>query len=127
MIIDSRRKFFGDAVTATVNANSTKNIDYQMTGNYALFGAELIQSGAAFGDYVSFQVIDKDNVLGYGANTVLNEWVTKWYVDPTTSRWKVQSEYAATIPTGLYIRLVYTNTNALTQVKVALNIFFIDE
>lgn len=127
IVIDSKRKFLGDAISATVNANSTANIDYKMTTPCALFGAELIQLGANFGDYVKFQVIDKDNILGFGANTILNEWVTKWYVDPTSSRWKVQSEYGATIPADIYIRLIYTNTNALTQVKVALNLFFIAE
>lgn len=125
--LDTTYKFLGDSASGTGATNTTTNVDYQMTSDYVLYGAELVYKDANFGDSVCFQVIDKDNVLGYGANTILNEWVKKWYVDPGTTRWVVKSQFGSTIPTGLYIRLKYTNISLINAVSLKLNFYFIKQ
>lgn len=125
--IDSTYHFLGDATSGSATANATTNVDYLIPDTYIIYGAELIYKDANFGDYVAFQIIDKDNVLGYGANFVVNEWVKKWYVDPSTTRWVVKSQLGNTLPEGLYIRLKYSNVSLLNAVSVKINFYFINQ
>lgn len=69
------------------------------------------------------QVIDIDNILGYGAGLVLDEYVTDFYL-VSDSEFQVQIDcpYIALVPPGLYIRLKYTNTSILDPVEVAVNL-----
>lgn len=126
IVIDSVYKFFIDGIFGTAAANTTTNFDYQMGSSWALYGFSLIQNGGTFGDYVTIKVVDKDNVLGFGANLVVATIITKGYIDPQTTRVVTESEYARTIPAGLYIRIAYTNTNALLATQVAANFRFIN-
>ena len=126
IVIDSKYKFFSDGITGTATANTTTNFDYLMAADWALYGCALIQNDGAFGDYVTLTIIDKDNVLGYGANATIATIITKGYVDPQSTRVEVISNYARTIPAGLYIRLAYKSTDADTDVKVAVNFRFIN-
>lgn len=123
--IDTTYKFLGSSVAGTATKNTTTSIDYLLEGSWIIYGAELLYKDAAWGDYIAFQVVDKDNVLGFGANTVLNEWIEKWYIDPLSSRWRVTSELGSTIPEGVYIRLKYTSMSATTDVGLAVNFFMI--
>lgn len=126
IVIDSKYKFLVDGVIGTAAADTTTDFDYAMTSSWALYGLGLLQNGATFGDYVSVKIIDKDNVLGYGANFVVATPVVKAYVDPSSSRIQAESEYARTIPTGLYIRISYTSIALLTTTQVAVNLYFIN-
>lgn len=106
--------FSGDSISGTVTAGQTVNIDYPLTsakfpaGAY-LDGGFLISSGAAYGDHFSAQVVDVDNILGYGAGFVVNTYIIQWYIDPAR-RMEVKTNYAALIIPGLYLRIVYTST-----------------
>lgn len=125
--IDSEYKFLGDSVSGTAVKNSTTDIDYKMPENYVIYGAEMLYCHATRGDYVSLQVVDKDNILGYGAGLVLHEWIVKWYVDPTRKTWSVTSDFGGTILKDLYIRVKYTSVDTETDTDVKLNFFFISK
>lgn len=125
MLFNTSYTFVGDAVSGTAVKNTTTNIDYQMPDNWMLYGAELLFNHAVDGDSISFQVVDKDNILGYGAGLVVNQWVRKWYVPVGETRWKVTSETAGTIPAGLYVRLIYTSVGTESDVPVKLNLYMI--
>lgn len=120
MLFNTSYTFLGDAVSGTAAYGTTTDIDFKITGNYMIFGVELIYTGAADGDYAAFQIVDKDNVMGYGAGTVLNEWVKKWYVPSAETRWKTTSEMATKLPPGLYARLKYTSIGT-TDVTIKIN------
>lgn len=117
-------QFNGDSVLATVPKNTTVNIDFAIPGTPGSFqyinGAVAITNNAVFGDYASAYVIDIDNLLGYGANTILASYVSKWYIDPAKSL-DIMTPYAGKLPAGVYLRVVYTSAGLVNDVGVAIN------
>ena len=113
--------FSGDGIYQTVTAGQTQNIDFKLTTTKSVYGSQYYAQNAVLGDYVVFQVVDVDNVLGYGANFVASTFINKWYVMPNTFV-DVPLPLASTIPNGLYIRVVYTSTGA-TNVNMAINYY----
>lgn len=114
----------GVALPAVLGIPTTTNIDYELTEDRLILGAYAILSGHSFGDKMTVQVIDKNNVLGYGANTVLNQFVTDWYVDPSVATQRgMEAPYPAKVFQGLFLRLKYTNTG-LAPVAVYINALF---
>lgn len=112
-------------VTGTVTKNSITNIDLKVTESHIyLNGGRILYENAVFGDYLTFQVVDIDNVLGYGANTVLAEFIHKRYIDPNSTQDSMYVPYAAFIPQNTYVRLKYTSIGTSTDVNVAVNYFF---
>jgi len=107
----------------TASVNSATNIDWKLTEDRWISGGILLATGTHWGDRVSIQIVDKDNVLGYGANTVLGQYVTDFYV-VTDAQFQIQLEapYIALVPANMYIRVVYTNTSLLDPVEIAFNV-----
>lgn len=125
MLFNTSYTLLGDSTSGTAIAGTTTDIDYKIEGKYMIYGAAMIYDNAVNGDYIAFQIVDKDNVLGYGANVVLNEWVKKWYVPFAEKRWKVTSDVVTQLPVaGLYARLKYTSTGA-TDVPIKINYYMI--
>lgn len=110
--------FSGTAASAT-----TTNIDWKLPEERWVSGGILMAKGTHWGDKICLQVIDKDNILGAGANYVVDEYVTDFYLI-TDAEFQVQIEapYIALIPANLYIRIKYTNVGILDPVEVAFNL-----
>lgn len=126
MPIDLRNIFdySENAVSGTATKNSTTSIDLKVTTTKTyLNGAEILYQNAVWGDYVVLQVIDIDNVLGYGANTVLKEYVHKRYIHPDLKYDEVELPYAGLIPQNVYLRVKYTSIGTSNDVNVAINYF----
>jgi hypothetical protein len=99
-------KFSANASTQTVQ-------DMQITDDVLIDGAVLITINAALGDKASFQVIDKDNVLGMGTNVVLGQYITDWYINPSeTKQLEFSSIYPAKVFAGLYLRAIYDSVGS---------------
>jgi hypothetical protein len=108
-------------VLFTATAGQTTTNDLQITDDHLIDGAIIITNGAALGDKLSCQVIDKDNIMGYGANTVLGQYATDWYIDPESTRQlNYESIYPAKLFAGLYLRIVYTSVGG-SDVNVIAN------
>lgn len=121
MYLNTSYTFLGESTSGTITHETTGDIDFKIDGKYMMFGVQMVYKDAAFGDYLAFQIVDKDNVLGYGANTVLSDWVKKWYVPHTQNEWTVLSPLAKELPVaGLYARLKYTSVG-LTDVSIKIN------
>lgn len=71
-------------------------------------GMIFINDNTKYGMYADFQVVDKDNILGYGANTVLKQYIHKIYINPTCPA-HFGTEPPGAIPVGLYLRANITN------------------
>lgn len=100
--------FKGDGAYGSPTKGTTTNIDFQLTTDRYLNGANFYVQNSTMGDYVAFQVVDVDNLLGYGAGLVLSTWVIKWYVPPNT--WcMITSPTAGLVNTGFYLRVVYNS------------------
>ncbi len=112
--------FKGKGVYQVCTKNSTTNIDFQMPADRYLNGANWYCKDAELGDYFVFQVVDVDNLLGYGAGLVLSTWVEKWYVGP--NEWIFfQSPTAGLVNAGFYLRGIYTSVGTVNDVKVFIN------
>jgi hypothetical protein len=104
-------KFRGKGVSFTAAAGTTTTSDYKLTEARLLDGAYIMTSGNAFGDYITFRVVDVDNILGYGAGVVLDEFATTWYIPPSGEA-EFHLPYSAEILSGLYLRIVYVSVGA---------------
>lgn len=114
-----------DAFNFTATANSTTNHDFLLNEAYLVKGAAFLSPDAAYGDYIKAQLIDKDNVLGLGANTVIATPIPKLFVQATANSGPIQRFNASVseLPAaGLYIRIIYTNTALLNNVSVFINL-----
>lgn len=66
------------------------------------------------GDNVSLAVVDVDNILGYGPNVVLSEYVKQMPIAPWNHQQEIEASTAALIASGLYLQLKYENNGAST-------------
>lgn len=108
-------------VSGTAAAGTSTNIDYAVTNDMLLTGAQVLTNTASFGDSITFQLVDINNVLGYGANLVLNQFVTNWQLrTDSQEQINLHVNYPAKIATGLYLRLIYNSTGS-SNVAVAIN------
>lgn len=120
---DGGHKFRGTGVSGTATKNSTTNVDYKLTEDRNINGLQILLKDHSFGDSADFQVVDVDNVLGYGAGLVLDEFGTSWYFPEDIQMHEVQLNYKALINGGLYLRLKYHSTGTVNDVAVRVNYF----
>lgn len=103
---------------------------YQIPLTLYARGGTLCSFSGASGDWISVDIVDKDNVTGQGGTpdnpTVLDDYIPKWYVMPGQNIIEDIS-ISSPIPPGLYFRITYHSTgntdtivgcNLLTYVKV---------
>jgi len=115
-------KFRGDAKAVTALASQTTNLDFKVIEERLFTGLQIL-ANAISGDYCALSVVDVDNILGYGAGTVLDTFVTKWYLDSTADNQGIFTVgYPAFILAGLYIRVSYTNVG-IVGVSLRVNYF----
>ena len=107
----------------TALAGVTTNVDFAIgSEDRHINGLKLILKNHSYEDTVGFQVVDKDNVIGYGAGVVLKTFGINWNVhDDMQDQGQNTFNYVARIPAGVYIRIVYVSTGAL-DVSVKLNV-----
>lgn len=115
-------KFRGRGISGTATAGMTTNIDHKITEGRLIDGIKLLLKDHVFGDSVRFQVVDVDNMLGYGAGAVLDEFATDWYVSSNEDQDAINLPYSAELISGLYIRLIYNSTGT-NNIKVRANLW----
>jgi hypothetical protein len=86
--------------------------DFKVDDDNLLDGGRLIVTNSLVGDSVDAHIVDIDNIMGYGANTILRTFVSSWPVAPGTTVWDFSAAYPAKIKGGLYIRIVYKSVAA---------------
>ena len=97
-------------IDGNFTGNSISNIDLLLTDDVLVTGASVICKNHVFGDAISLQVVDTNNILGYGANTVLNTFANNWIVsDDSQKQIDFVSPYPAKIIAGLTLRVSYTS------------------
>ena len=116
-------RFRGQGFSDVVLAGEEKNIDFRMDSDKYVNGVQIMLNGHVTGDHAHFQIIDVDNILGYGAGFVLDEFANTWYFSGSEdSQGQFILDYPAKILQGLYIRLKYQSTGQ-NDVKVFCNTF----
>lgn len=87
----------------TTDAVSGQNVDS------IFMGVQYYAKGMNHGDSITFQATDEDNILGYGAGTVLDEFASN--LNPMPYGVEIECYQASLIP-GLYIKVIYNNNGA---------------
>lgn len=113
--------FRGKGMQWTATAGVTSNLDYKFTEERLVCGGQLILTGHAPGDSGSLVIIDKDNVMGYGAEFVLDGFITDWFfVSDEENQGVLSIPFPAQIPANLYLRIIYVSTGS-NNVNVRFN------
>ena len=116
----ARFKGFG----GTAAKGTTTNIQLKLTEERRINGVRLLLRNHVWGDKLHFEVVDVDNILGYGAGVVLDRFGEDWYVDPDRlTQPDATVNYPAKILANLYIRVVYVSVGTETDVEVKANLF----
>jgi len=116
----SKLNFNALGVSGTLTAHTTSNLDLLMSDDCLITGAWLVVNGGNYGDYACLQVVDVSGAFSGTPNTVLNQFMTNWYLPPSTDT-QFDLVYPAKIYAGLTIRVVYTSTGLITPPFVAVN------
>lgn len=116
-------KFRGKGISFTATAGTSTSYDYKITEARLISGTRLMIRNQAWGDSVRFQVVDVDNILGYGAGVVLDEFATDWYVtSDKEDQGAVLLPYSAEVLANLYIRFIYNSVGG-TNVDIHCNLW----
>ena len=124
LIVGDKLKYDEDGISGTATKNTTTIFDFKITkSNLAINGGEILLVDHNWGDYLRVEVIDIDNILGYGENFIADVFVQKKYVHPDIAERHIYLPYAGSLVQNLYIRLKYTNVSTTTDVKIAVNYY----
>lgn len=89
--------------------------------SYQLWGVYCHLKDFGEDDHVCFQIVDIDNVLGYGANFVLKEYDEVWahVMAKSTDAFYTPDSAPGEIPAGLYaVVLYYPKDTSKTDIKI---------
>lgn len=111
----------------TAAANTTTTVDWKITQEtYNGVNVDALMDGVQYccvdvtnGDKVIFQVVDVDNILGYGAGVVLDEFANVYAMEGVS----IIKEYVASLIPNLYVRIKYVNTHATNTAEFSCNLF----
>jgi len=109
---------FGFNFIATANGDT--NGDLLLPVKY-LRGSGFETEDNVFGDSITVQIVDVDNVLGAGAGYVASVFGQNVQI-PKGGLFTVLSEsISSPIPSGLYFRVIYHSAGTVNNVKVRVN------
>lgn len=106
-------------IELTASADDTTNYDVKWSEDIEFVGLKGCCENAHYGDKVNAVMIDKDNILGYGANFVVAEFgknVPAMLLDIMGC--SAETTTAVTLMAGLYLRLSYVNAHATEDAKL---------
>jgi hypothetical protein len=116
----TKLNYNGKGVNTTIPKGTSVNLDYTLTDDCLLTGVWLIIGRGNYGDSLTVQVLDPNNIYGYGAGAILNTFVTNWYMPPSSAT-QIDIPYPAKIITGLTLRVIYTSTGTVDDPFLAIN------
>jgi hypothetical protein len=97
-------------------AGQTTNYDVKWTVDIELTGARAFVSAGDTGSKANLTVVDKDNILGYGAGLVITQFGKDVPSNVLAHGCEASTTTAATIGAGLYVRIQYVNNGVEDRV-----------
>lgn len=105
----AKLQFNAQGVKSNPSLNTTTNIDLYFSDDHLITGFWVVCSGANAGDKISLQAVDTDNIMGFGAGTVLKTFASNIYLAANFDA-QFDVAYPAKIYAGLSLRIIYTST-----------------
>lgn len=104
-------------------AGITSNVSFKIPKDLYFHGLQLILYKQAEEDLVQFQIVDTDNIFGYGAGFIIKQFGTNWNVDTQFNQQDdLCEDFVAKLPKDLYVVVKYTSTGTV-DVKVKCNLY----
>lgn len=96
--------FRGEGFTAPVTPGYN-NIDVLIDdiNTRLINGAEIWTESSSYGETITFQVVDVDNIIGMGEGFVIEQFAEEWQMIPG-QKTECYPGYIAAVPPGIYIR-----------------------
>lgn len=89
-------------------ANDTAEYSEAFSEDVYIYGGEYIVEGDVNdGDYLEIMITDEDNILGYGAGTVLNKFIETEYISAEQRFRSISSTDGSLVPEGFYLTAKY--------------------
>ena len=101
-------------------ATASDTTDFQMkwSNDIEFVGAVAKSEGAHTGDIVNMQIVDVDNILGYGSDFIITEFGKNVPGKIIEAKCISDTTTAATILAGLYVRIQYINIHTTEDVDM---------
>ncbi len=109
-------QIYGFEFVAT--ASDTTDYEVKWVQDVEFVGAIAKSEGAHTGDTVNMQIVDVDNILGYGSDFVVTEFGKNVPGKMIEAKCEASTTTAATVMAGLYIRIQYINIHATEDVEM---------
>lgn len=119
---DNDQLFPLNGFVGSITAGNTQNFDIKMRAKTFLTGVHLILNNHAYGDDFNLLVIDKDNVMGNGANFIVYRIVNDWNVTDQDKLQPIIFNPGKPIRQNVYLRIRYTSTGA-SNVDIRANLY----
>lgn len=118
-------QFAGAGFSGTAAKNSTTDLWMKLPNAFYLSGGEYFTIGAAAGDTLQVDVVDKDGVYApAGTVLVAPSYLTAWNVPPADGALqRFERTYAALPPVNVYLRFRYISVGAVNDVKFFCNLY----
>jgi hypothetical protein len=110
----------GTYMTALANAD-TYSPSLKFTDWVEFFGVKYGLVGGHVGDWADLEIVDIDNLLGYGEGLVVAKYGSEVHFVPNDQGTLV-FQFKKDVPPGLYLRVKYHNTGA-EAVSFVINYF----
>lgn len=108
---ENKYDFRPRATKFVATKNVQTNHDFLIDQWLSFRGGFAYVKNSCFGDYAVGKIVDKDDVLGYGATPSspieVKMYVNKWYIMPNVVNNLTDVDATAPIPPGLYFRIEY--------------------
>lgn len=113
---------FGAFSGTTLTANGLSIWDIPLPETMVLRGATFFSANATIGDWISIQVVDKDNITGQGGTptnpTILGTYAISWYIMPGLVNAAEDVSISESLPQGIYMRINYNSIGTTAPVAV---------
>lgn len=87
-------------------------------------GLKFTTKNHEFGDYARLEIVDVDNLLGYGAGLVLGNFGQRFYL-PHDGTFDILLDYKKVVPAGIYYRVRYTAVNVGSDRQYTCNLYLV--
>lgn len=103
-------------------AGTTTPWDIPLPSQMVLRGATFFSQNAVIGDWISVQVVDKDNVTGQGGTpenpTIIGSYAISWYIAPGIMNKLEDVSISESLPKGIYMRINYSSVGTVNPIAI---------
>lgn len=95
--------------------------DHKLEQDVKLRGGIFETEGHVMFDTITLEVVDIDNILGYGAGTVVSDYFKQWNVPKSGREEVLEISVGEPVLKNLYVRAKYNSVSSTDDVKVCVN------